>query len=97
MLAGSGPVSVSVDGATTVLERLPGHLGDPAAAWPRSVRGELPAPGLLIAALVVAGLVALGVLCGVVYLVLRLQRMRQPENSAQWATSKCSPPEVRSG
>lgn len=47
-----------------VLVRLPGHLGDPAAAWPRPVRPRLPGPAGFYAALVAlaAGLAAV-VLC----------------------------------
>lgn len=88
VLDGSGPVGVSAEQATRILTRLPEHLRDPAAAWPRSLRADLPGPGLMIAALILAILLAVAVLCGVIYVVLRMQRMRAPEHGARWATPR---------
>ena len=41
-LSGHGPVPVPLVETVGVLSRLPGHLGDPAAAWPAAARPVLP-------------------------------------------------------
>ena len=61
VLAGSGPVLVGFSEAASVVSRLPRHLNDPAAAWPATVRAELPGRTTLLAALIVA-VVLLGAL-----------------------------------
>jgi type IV secretion system protein VirD4 len=88
LLAGSGPVTLNVDEATQILTQLPGNLGDPARAWPRALRADLPAAPVMIVALVLAAIIALGVLCALLYVVLRMQRMSEPTHGARWATSR---------
>src|SRR5918994_6457065 len=72
-LAGAGqPVDVTVGDAADALPRLPGNLGDPAAAWPAPAAQRLPAAGLYWACTAVTAAVATVV--GV--LVLRLVTSR---------------------
>src|SRR5581483_10934709 len=52
-LFGTGWPTVHVAEMPGVLSRLPTHLGDPAGAWPRSVRAELPDPAGAYAALAI--------------------------------------------
>jgi type IV secretion system protein VirD4 len=69
-----------------VLWNLPGHLNDPAQAWPRSVRGMLPGPVGMYAALV---LVVWGPVLLVGLLIRRLHPHRRRErkaNGARWAS-----------
>ena len=88
LLAGSGTLGIGPGEAAGVLQRLPGHLDDPAAAWPSAVRGELPGSTLIFIALVIAMLVVVGVLMLALWGLMRLQRMRRPEESAEWATAR---------
>jgi type IV secretion system protein VirD4 len=48
---GDGWPRVGAGALLGVLTRLPGHLGDPAAAWPPAARSGLPGPGGFYAAL----------------------------------------------
>jgi type IV secretion system protein VirD4 len=67
-----------------VLERLPGHLGDPADAWPAPTRSQLPGPGGFYAGL---GLLALA-LAGTVLLIRRVAGAlpgRSGQGGARWA------------
>ena len=57
-LFGNGWIRVSLGQLVEVLIRIPGHLTDPARAWPPAARGGLPGPGGFYAAL---GLIAAGV------------------------------------
>jgi type IV secretion system protein VirD4 len=69
-----------------VLWNLPGNLNDPAQAWPRSVRGMLPGPVGMYAALV---LVVWGPVLLVGLLVRRLhphRRMERRAKGARWAS-----------
>jgi type IV secretion system protein VirD4 len=69
-----------------VLWNLPGHLNNPAQAWPRSVRGMLPGPVGMYAALV---LVVWGPVLAIGLLVraLRLRARRERKaNGARWAS-----------
>ncbi len=54
ILRGAGPVVLGPSQATGVLARLPRHLGDPAAAWPATSRGDLPGRTGMTAALIAA-------------------------------------------
>jgi type IV secretion system protein VirD4 len=69
-----------------VLWNLPGHLDDPAQAWPSSVRGMLPGPVGMYAALV---LVVWGPVLGVGLLVRWLRpsaRRERKARGARWAS-----------
>ena len=69
ILGGAGPVVLGPSQATGALARLPRHLGDPAAAWSASSRGDLPGrtgmTAALIAALVLVVVLAVAVLAAV--------------------------------
>ena len=69
ILRGAGPVVLGPSQATGVLARLPRHLGDPAAAWPASSRGDLPGRTGMTAALT-AALAAVVVLAVAVFAVV---------------------------
>ncbi len=58
ILGGAGPVVLGPSQATGALAHLPRHLGDPAAAWSASSRGDLPGRTGMTAALVAACLVS---------------------------------------
>ena len=88
LVGGSGTLALSADDAAGVLQRLPANLGDPAAAWPAAVRDELPAAATILAALVAVAIAVFGVLVLGLWALLRVQRMRRPQNSAEWATSR---------
>src|SRR5436189_734034 len=67
-----------------VLWNLPSHLDDPAQAWPRSVRGMLPGPVGMYAALV---LVVWGPVLAVGLVIRHLHPHRRRErkaNGAKW-------------
>ena len=64
ILGGAGPVVLGPSQATGALAHLPRHLGDPAAAWSASSRGDLPGRTGMTAALVVVVL-AVAVLAAV--------------------------------
>jgi type IV secretion system protein VirD4 len=69
-----------------VLWNLPGHLDDPAQAWPRSVRWMLPGPVGMYAALV---LVVWGPVLGLGLLVRALRpraRRKRKAKGAKWAS-----------
>ncbi|HYZ97908.1 MAG TPA: type IV secretory system conjugative DNA transfer family protein, partial [Acidimicrobiales bacterium] len=72
LAAAAQPVDLSVGQAADALPRLPGHLGDPAGAWPGPVAQRLPGAGLYWACTTVTAAVAAVV--GV--LVLRLVTSR---------------------
>jgi type IV secretion system protein VirD4 len=79
------PRGAGAGGVLTVLTRLPGHLGRPAAAWPAAARRALPGPvgcyvalALLVAA--IAGLVLLTARGGLPAL------LRGPDTGARWAS-----------
>jgi type IV secretion system protein VirD4 len=76
------PLPMPAEEVAGVLWNLPGHLDDPAQAWPRSVRGMLPGPVGMYAALVltVGGPV---LLLGL--LVRRLHPHRRRERKAKGA------------
>ncbi|MCA1697387.1 MAG: type IV secretory system conjugative DNA transfer family protein [Actinobacteria bacterium] len=80
-LGGIGPVE-----AAQVLRRLPAAIDAPARAWPTAVREELPGTTTLLAVLLLATVIVLGVLTIVLWVLLGLQRTRRPQDSAQWAT-----------
>ena len=63
LLASGTTVSVGPHALARVLTHLPDHLADPARAWPRAARRELPGPAVFYAAavIVIAGVVAAGV------------------------------------
>ena len=86
LLNGSGTLGVGATEAAGVLKNLPGNLEDPARAWPAAVRGDLPGQATMLVALIVAIAIVLAVVMGVLWLLLRLQRTRDPEDGAQWAT-----------
>ncbi|MEW6582358.1 MAG: hypothetical protein AB1416_06320, partial [Actinomycetota bacterium] len=44
LIASGEPTGVGAAGAARVIAALPSHIGDPAGAWPESVRGRLPGP-----------------------------------------------------
>src|SRR5215470_5309922 len=44
-----------------VITRLPGHVSDPASAWPETVRSELPGPSGFYASLTLVAIGAVGV------------------------------------
>jgi type IV secretion system protein VirD4 len=73
-----------------VATRLPGHLSDPAAAWPRPARSMLPGPGCFYAAL--AGLIATGSAVAVISRRLGVgTAFQRSDHGARWA----SPGELR--
>jgi hypothetical protein len=59
-----------------ILSRLPRHLADPAGAWPAAVRGRLPGPAGMYAAL--ALLFAVPVLLGTLTVWWRRRRTTGP-------------------
>lgn len=93
LIFGAGWTSIGTSELASTALRLPSHLGDPAAAWPRRARAALPrAPGFYAsAALVLAALSGL-ILLGRHYLepdelpVLGRGRRRAP--SARWASRR---------
>lgn len=93
ILFAGGAASLSPGDAIGGLARMPGHLGDPRAAWPARVRSQLPGPAGFYAAalLVIAGLAVAAV--GVARLV-RWAREHAPlaahpagrdRHAARWA------------
>jgi type IV secretion system protein VirD4 len=84
---GTGWPAVHAPELLGVIVQLPGHMSDPAAAWPLRVRAGLPGPGGFYGALAIvlaatAGLVWLGRRTG---LGLAL---RSPTFGARWATPR---------
>jgi type IV secretion system protein VirD4 len=80
------PLPMPAEDMAGVLWRLPGHLDDPAHAWPRSVRGMLPGPVGMYAALV---LVAWGPVLAIGLLVRALRpsaRRERKAKGARWAS-----------
>jgi type IV secretion system protein VirD4 len=80
------PLSLPAEEMAGVLWRLPSHLDDPAQAWPRSVRGMLPGPVGMYAALV---LVVWGPVLGVGLLVRAFRpraRRERKARGARWAS-----------
>jgi type IV secretion system protein VirD4 len=80
------PLPMPAEEIAGVLWNLPSHLGDPARAWPRSVRWMLPGPVGMYAALV---LVVWGPVLLVGLLIRRLHPHRRRErkaNGARWAS-----------
>jgi type IV secretion system protein VirD4 len=83
-LFGGGWPRVSSRQLLEVMVRLPGHLGDPASAWPLGLRRRLPSPGGFYAALAVlaALLTALGAAAARAGLTAALRTRR---SGAHWA------------
>jgi type IV secretion system protein VirD4 len=80
------PLPVPAEDIAGVLWNLPGHLNDPAHAWPPTVRRMLPGPVGMYAALV---LVVWGPVLLVGLLIRRLHPHRRRErkaNGARWAS-----------
>jgi len=80
------PLPMPAEEMAGVLWNLPGHLDDPAQAWPRSVRWMLPGPVGMYAALV---LVVWGPVLAVGLLIRRLHPHRRRERrakGARWAS-----------
>jgi type IV secretion system protein VirD4 len=80
------PLPMPAEEMAGVLWNLPGHLDDPAQAWPRSVRRMLPGPVGMYAALV---LVVWGpvLLTGLLIRRLHLHRRRERKaKGARWAS-----------
>ena len=80
------PLPMPAEEMAGVLWNLPGHLDDPAQAWPRNVRSMLPGPVGMYAAL---GLVVWGPVLLLGLLVRRLHPHRRRErkaNGARWAS-----------
>lgn len=101
-LFGSGWAPIPLSSLLATALRLPSHLGDPRAAWPREVRDSLPGPtgfyvtgGLLLAALAgLAALVQRGA-AGFDLPALLSRRPRAP--AARWASGRdLAPLRVRS-
>jgi type IV secretion system protein VirD4 len=88
LLRGSGTLGGGPTDAASVLKNLPGNMDDLARAWPATVRGDLPGQATIIVSLVVAIMVVLAIVMGVIWLLLRLQRTRKPEEGAEWATAQ---------
>ncbi len=84
---GAGWPAVHVPELPGVIVALPGHMSDPAAAWPPRVRGGLPGPGgfygtLAIVLAAAAGLVWLGRRSGIGL------ALRPSAAGARWATPR---------
>ncbi len=62
---GRGWPSTGATGLLGVLERLPTHLGDPAAAWPVATRGKLPGTAGFYAGLGLLGALGTGVVLAI--------------------------------
>jgi type IV secretion system protein VirD4 len=80
------PLPMPAEEMAGVLWNLPSHLDDPAQAWPRSVRGMLPGPVGIYAALV---LVVWGPVLGLGLLIRAMRpRARQERRAkgARWAS-----------
>lgn len=101
-LFGSGWASIPLSSLLATALRLPSHLGDPRAAWPREARHSLPGPvgfyvtgGLLLAALAGLGILAQRVAAGFEVPALLGGRPRAP--AARWASGRdLAPLRVRS-
>jgi type IV secretion system protein VirD4 len=101
-LFGSGWVSIPASSLLATALRLPSHLGDPRAAWPREVRDSLPGPagfyvtgGLLLFAL--AGLAALAQRLATGFDLPALLGRRPRAPVARWASRRdLAPLRVRS-
>jgi hypothetical protein len=76
LLAGGGWPEVPPAELPGILARLPKHLADPVRAWPAAVRGPLPGPAGMYAAL--ALLFAVPVLLGTLAVWLRRRRSTGP-------------------
>jgi type IV secretion system protein VirD4 len=76
------PLPMPAEEVAGVLWNLPGHLDDPAQAWPASIRGMLPGPVGMYAALV---LVVWGPVLLVGLLIRRLHPHRRRERKAKGA------------
>jgi hypothetical protein len=75
-LVGGGWPEVPLAELPGILARLPKHLADPARAWPATVRGRLPGPTGMYAAL--ALLLAVPVLLGTLAVWVRRRRTTGP-------------------
>jgi type IV secretion system protein VirD4 len=93
LVFGAGWTSIGASELAATALRLPSHLGDPAAAWPRAARVALPgAPGFYAsAALILTALCGLALL-GRRYLeldeLLAFGRGRRRAPSAHWASRR---------
>ena len=84
LLFGAGRPRVPAGQLLEVLVRLPAHLANPSAAWPRAARADLPGVGGLYAALALL----LGLCAGTGYLVLRTLGPRlNRDGGARWAAT----------
>ncbi len=93
LIFGGGWTSIGASELAMTAVKLPSHLGDPRAAWPREARAALPgAPGFYASAALV-----LAALCGVVLLCRRYLELdellalgggRRRAPSARWASRR---------
>lgn len=93
LIFGGGWTSIGASELAMTTVKLPSHLGDPRAAWPREARAALPgAPGFYASAALV-----LAALCGVVLLCRRYLELdellalgggRRRAPSARWASRR---------
>lgn len=89
-LFGSGWPRSSVEDAAGVVLGLPGHLGDPASAWPAPARASLPGPLAFYVVLVALTtvLAAATVLVARAVRRVRLSVRRDDQRSASWASRR---------
>jgi type IV secretion system protein VirD4 len=92
-LFGSGWASIPLSSLLATALRLPSHLGDPRAAWPREARHSLPGPvgfyvtgGLLLATLAGLTVLAQRLAAGFALPALLGGRPRAP--AARWASGR---------
>ena len=88
MLAGSGTLGIGPGAAGDVLTRLPSRIDDPAQAWPATVRDELPGTATIAIAGVIALVAVLALIVAVLWLLMRMLRVRRPDNSAEWGRGR---------
>ncbi len=84
---GTGWPTVHVPDLLGVIVALPGHISDPAAAWPRRARAGLPGPAGFYGALAIL----LAATAGLVWIARRTGAglaLRSPAAGARWATPR---------
>jgi type IV secretion system protein VirD4 len=86
LLASGHPVTLSVGSALTAAVKLPGQLGDPAAAWPASARPQLPGVLVLDPVLALSAAVVLATVAVITTLVVRQLHHHDSDRAAQWAS-----------
>jgi type IV secretion system protein VirD4 len=86
LLAAGRPAGLDPAAALGVAARIPGHLADPALAWPAAVRERLPGALGLQLVLVLSLVVVIAVVAAAVALVCRRLGRRERERAASWAT-----------